>query len=470
MSVLGVLVLNLLFLLAGSGILWGARGWETWREYAKFSGVAYMSGLCAVTVLATLVPIYGGRLSGGTIVGLVAGIGAAGLVVGRLKRRPLPRSDPSPLRYDYVALALVGITGVLLALFFRVARSQPMTSWDAWAFWTTKGKAIFYFGGLDPTLFRGQLSGSSYPLLVPVLDAMNFRFMGSAGTTALGIQWWLLVVGFVAAVPALLRRVAPPRITWLFLALFVSLPQLDDRLLERTGDWPLDLFVGVAACALLAWVLTRESWLLAVFGLALAAGLLTKREGQLLAVCLVVAGIVAAGVRDRRAWIALVGVGLLAYLPGIPWRLWWTSRHLPADTPPGGLLHATLSHIGKAPEAFHLVAGQLFEYHYWLAATPVAIAAALVGLVRPDRRAATFFLVAFGLGFVGWAWQNWAYVDVNPITTDRSLNPTYRTVASLVVLAIVAAPVLLGRLLPERVVSAGTATSFDVLDGPRAAS
>jgi hypothetical protein len=63
MSVLGVLVLNLLFLLAGSGILWGVRGWTTWREWASLGGIAYMSGLAAVSVLATLIPIYGGGLS-----------------------------------------------------------------------------------------------------------------------------------------------------------------------------------------------------------------------------------------------------------------------------------------------------------------------------------------------------------------------------------------------------------------------
>jgi hypothetical protein len=188
-----------------------------------------------------------------------------------------------------------------------------------------------------------------------------------------------------------------------------------------------------------------------VYGLTLSAALVTKREGQLLAVCLVVAGVLAAGVRSRRTWLAVAGVAALASLPGIPWRIWWTSRHLESDTPPGGLLHATFKNIDKAPQAFHLVFRLLFEYQLWLAATPVALVAALLCLRQADRRPAIFFLLLFGLGFVGWAWENWTYVSPNlPISTDPAVNPTNRTVGSLVLLSIVAAPVLIGQLLAQR--------------------
>jgi hypothetical protein len=450
MSLLGVLVLNLLFLLAGSGALWAVRGWTTWREWMELSGVAYMSGLACVTVLATLVPIYGGSLSAGVILALVSGVGITGVAVGLARRRPFPVRLVLPPARDGVAIVLTALTFALLFFFFRVARLQPMTSWDAWDFWMTKAKALYYFHGIDTSILRQ--TWPSYPLLVPVLAAMNFRFMGGADTTVLGVQWWLLGVGFVGATAGLLRRVAPPRLTWLFLALFVALPQFDDRLLERTADWPLDLFFGVASCALLAWIVTRESWLLAVFCLTVSAVLLTKREGQLLVACLVVAGIVAAGVRERRAWLGIGGAAAIAYLPAIPWRIWWTSRHLSADTPRGGLLHATFASLGNAPSAFHLVAQLAFDYHLWLGVAPLALVAAIACLGQANRRAAIFFLVAFGLVFAGWAWENWAFVsDGFPITPDPALNPTNRTVASLITLSVITAPVLIGQLLAQRV-------------------
>jgi len=454
MSLIGVVGLNLLFLLAGTGILWGVRGWTSWGDYGALAGVAYVSGLCAVSVVATLVPIWGGSLSVGVIFAIVAGVGLAGLGAGIWKRRPLPARpgqwNPPGLSWALVPYALVLITGALLVAFFRVARIEPLTEWDAWGFWMTKAKAIYYFGGLDPTLFR-ELWGPSYPLLVPVLAAMNFRFMGSADTTTVGVQWWLLAVGLVWAAAGLLRRIAPAAPTWLFLALFVAVPELDRRLLERKADWPLDIFFALSACSLLAWIVSRESWLLAVYGLTLSAALVTKREGQLLAVCLVVAGLFAAGIRSRRSWLAVAGVAVLAYLPGVPWRIWWTSRHLQSDTPAGGLFQATFRNIDKAPQSFHLVVRLLFEYHLWLAATPIALVAAVVSLGPGNRRPAVFFIVLFGLVFVGWAWENWAYVSPSlPISTDPAVNPTNRTVGSLVLLSIVTAPVLIGQLLAQR--------------------
>jgi hypothetical protein len=455
MHIVGLIALNALFLVAGSGILWGVRGWKSWREYGALSGVAYMCGVASVTAIATLVPIYGGSLSGWLIVVLAVAVALTGFGVGLWKRRPRPGPSerwtlPSS-RGGVAALLLGAVTAVLLLLQLVAGRLVPLTSWDAWAFWMPKAKAIYYFGGLDPSLFR-TLWGPNYPLFVPVLAAMNFRFMDAADTTMLAVQWALLAVGFVGAVAGLLRRIAPAWPTWLFLATFAALPEFDRRLLERTADWPLDLFFGVAACALLAWIVTRESWLLAVFGTTLAATLLIKREGQLLAVVLVLAGLVAAGVRNRRTWPAVAGTAAIAYLPSIPWRMWWTSRHLQSDTPGGGFLHATFKYIDKAPAAFHLVARLLFEYHMWLATAPIALVAAVVCLTLPDRRAGTFFLVAFGVGFVGWAWENWAYSGPGglAITTDPGLNPTNRTVGSLVVLATIAAPVLIGQLVAER--------------------
>ena len=473
LAVLGVVVLNLLFLLGGSGILWGVRGWKDWREYGALGGIAYVSGLATVSALATLVPIWGGTLSGGLVVGIAAAVAFLGFGVGIARKRPLPRRVDSWALHDLTAVVPIGLAALCAALFasfFRAARTSPLTAWDAWAFWMTKAKAIYFFGGLDPAYFR-HLWGPSYPLLVPTLAAMNFRFMGSANTTALGVQWWLLAVAFVWAGAGLLRRIAPAIPTWVFLTLFVALPQLDARLLERKADWPLDIFFALSACALLRWILTRETWLLAVYGATLSATLLTKREGQLLAVCLLVAGLAAAGPRSRRSWLAVGGVAVLAYLPAIPWRIWWTSRHLPSDTPPGGLIHATFHNIGQAPAAFHLVFRLLFEYDLWLAATPVAIVSALLCLRFADRRAAMFFLVAFGLGFVGWAWENWAYVSPSlPISTNPAVNPTNRTVASLVLVSILLAPVLVGQLLAQRALTADEALRSANTTGSASAS
>jgi hypothetical protein len=165
----------------------------------------------------------------------------------------------------------------------------------------------------------------------------------------------------------------------------------------------------------------------------------------------VVAAAAALGWQHRRRWVWPVGAAVAAYAVNLPWQLWWTSRHLGArDAAPGGTLHATFAHIDKAGAAFDLVVGMLFRYDMWLGLVPVAIVAALFGLLVADRRPAVFFLTALVLGIAGWTWENWTWSQALPISSIPALNPTSRTVGSLVVLALVTAPVVIGKMLAVR--------------------
>src|SRR5439155_15147535 len=135
--------------------------------------------------------------------------------------------------------------------------------------WVPNAKAIYFFGGLGEQLFR-TLAHPSYPLLIPALQAMDFHLMGSADATTLALQYWFLLVGFVLAGWSLLRSLVGPALVWPFLALATVLPELDKRMINPQADWPLDIFFAVAALAVGRWLLTREGWLLGVYGLLLA--------------------------------------------------------------------------------------------------------------------------------------------------------------------------------------------------------
>lgn len=454
----GLLVLNGLFLVTGSGMLWGIRGWPDWGDWLATSGIAYMCGLGATTVVMTLVLVLGGGASTGEILLVMFGLGGAGAVAGGLRRRPRPRLGKvwrprTPA--DIVAVVVALGTAALLAAFYREARIQPMTDWDAWSFWVPKAKIIYFLGGIDHSVFQ-TISNPSYPLFVPALDAMGFRFMGSADTTLLAVQYWLLLVGFVVAIAGLLRTLAPQWLVWLFAMTAVVLPQVDHRLLGRLADWPLDFFFCLSALALARWMLKDERWTLAFFGVMLSAMLATKREGQLLAAVLVAGAIAATGWRRRRAWISLVAVSIVAYAVNIPWRLWWTSRQLAPDTPPGGILSAPAGAGGHAAESsfLHLlsclrfVVGLLFSFGLWHGAVPIALASCLLVVVQANRRTAVFYLVTLCLGVAGWAWVNW--VEKMVLTPSDALNPTDRALGSLVLLSVVMTPLLLSDLVDSR--------------------
>ncbi len=446
----GLAVLNALFLLAGTGVMWGIGGWIDWGDLFAMSGVAYLVGLACSTVLTTLVLVFGGGASTAEILTVTLGLAAAGVALGAVRRLPRPRAAGMrrPRKpADVLALALFTATAVLLAEFFREARIQPLTDWDGWSFWIPKAKAIYFFGGIGAPLFR-TLDAPSYPLFLPALDAMAFRFMGAPDTTLLGVQFCLLLGGFVVAIAGLLRSLVPQWLVWLFSLTIVVTPQVDHRLLTRIADLPLDMFFCLAALALIRWILTDERWALAVLGIMFAATLATKREGQLLAAVLVVGGITALGWRRRRSWLPVVGTALAAYAVNVPWRLWWMSRHLSADTPEGGILHATL-HLSRIPGSFRLVLSLVFNFDDWYAAVPIALAAALVLVTTANRQVAVYFLVGACLSIVGWAWVNWSDPTL-PLSTRDAVNPTDRAVGSVALLSLVMTPLMLARILGSR--------------------
>ena len=144
--------------------------------------------------------------------------------------------------------------------FYRVAHLQGPESFDGWAFWTAKAKAIYFFGGLDEHLFR-TLPGATYPILLPTMHAIAFRFMGSADTVSLHLQYWLLMVGFVGAVAGLLRPRLPLVLIWPFLLVMLVMPEFGARALQPQADVVLDYFFAGSTLALALWLLEREDWL-----------------------------------------------------------------------------------------------------------------------------------------------------------------------------------------------------------------
>jgi len=457
MALEGLVVLNVLFLVVGGGILWGIRGWPDWGDAAALAGVAYVLGLAATTVAMTLVLIAGGGASTAAILLVMLCLAGAGAVAGGLRQRARPglgRVWRPRTPADAAAAALALLTAALLGVYAVQASREPLTDWDGWAFWVPKAKVIYFFGGIGTHLFR-TFAAPSYPLFVPTLDAMDFRFMGAADTTTLTLQYWLLLVGFLLAAAGLLRSLAAPWLVWLSALTALVMPQLDHRLLGRLADWPLDFFFALAALALVRWLLRGERWALVAAGVALAATFATKREGQLLGAVLVLGTLVALGLRRRRAWVPLLATAAVAYLPDLVWRFWWTAHRLAADTPPGGILSSP-SGSGSGVSSFeHLLAclrfvvGLLFSYGLWSGAVPLGLAACAAVLLRPDRRAAILYLVTMAAGLAGWAWVNWA--EKMPLTPGDALNPTDRALGSLVLLTVVMTPLFLTRVLhPER--------------------
>jgi hypothetical protein len=446
-SLAGLALLNALFLLAGAAILWAVRGWRAWTELLRLAGLAYLLGVAAVCLPLVWLLTIGVGPSPALVVAFVLVYAVAGVLAGRRRPRPVVRLGDRPRE----PLALVGVLCAAVAVvwlesYFRVARASGLEAFDAWSFWVPKAQAIYHFGGLDEQLFR-DLAGPTYPILIPTLESLAFHFMGSADTNALHVQFWFLLVGFVAAVAGLLRPRVPLVLVWPFLAALVLMPEVGARAIAPQADLTLQYFFVTSALSLTLFARDREPWLLVPYGVLLAAAMSTKREGQLLAACLVLAAVLVTWRERRWAWPRIVGVAFLAFLATLPWRIWFTSHNLTGEAPstPAGALWDTLDRI---PPSLRLVLELAFDGGMWLAVLPLALAAAVLAVVLARSRSAALFLFTVGFVVVGFAWILWSIADLPIVPTDAT--PIPRAVGALTLLAGAFGPLLVWELLEER--------------------
>ena len=174
-------------------------------------GLAYMSGIASVGVLSTLMLMAGLALRSWQVLILCALLASLGLVQ---RERPEPEGRKMDRR---LALPFGGLLGGYLAVLFVQCLFQALNSWDAWAKWTMKARAIVLLGGLDTSVFANhayQPLVLDYPMLIPGLEAIDFRFMGRLDNLVIHEQFWLLLVGFLVAAYELLRDRVPQSLLW----------------------------------------------------------------------------------------------------------------------------------------------------------------------------------------------------------------------------------------------------------------
>jgi hypothetical protein len=393
-----------LLLIAANACFWSA-GWGVLRlmrgpRGAGLGGgaVAYLVGVATVGVLATLLLLAGASLSVLQVVLLCGALCALGFV--RDRRVRLRRPDLSPWWALLAVTAFLAILGV--DLFF-----QPLWSYDAWAQWTPKAKSFVLFNGLDARFFETTTPNSDYPILVPALEAIDFRFMGGFGTQVVHLQFFLLIAGYVAALLELLERRACRLFTWAVVATVVVAPSLGIQAASAVADVPLAIFFSVAG--LYAWIALVEGDrralpLLSVFA---SAALVTKNEGALFVGTLfaVLLAVHLAG-RAWRSTLLTAVAGAVSLVGLVPWRLWAGAHRLTNDYAGSSL---SLSRLGRVPTAAVRLATEAFDPTSWLALLPLVLLAGGLAWTSGRSRqgvffvALTFALINLELVIVYWA-------------------------------------------------------------------
>jgi hypothetical protein len=454
-AIFGLVALNLWLLAVGLAVLFGLRGWSDWVEVGRLLGLAYMAGVASMGITWVYQLILGIDLSIASILVGGALIAAVGLVAGlRAGRRlpPRPAARRLSVRPSLASASFAALGIVYLEAQFRAGRLAGLYEFDGWAFWVPKAKAIYYFGGLDHQFFH-DLPGQSYPPLVPALEAAAFHFMGSPDEVTLHLQFWFLLLGFVAAVVGLLAGRVPPLLLWTPVLLVLVTPQVVDHALQPQGDFLLDEFFALAVVLFALWLRgERAASSLRLATLLLAAAVLTKREGLALAACALIAALLATWREKRFAWPRLALVGLFTALAIVPWRILLAVRDLGGGGPEAGGT-GLLTNIDRAWPSFRLAVGTLFDFHVWLIVVPVLLLATVVAIVSRDRQLAVYAVALTALCVAAFTWSTWAFPSL-PITQNPALNPIVRFSGALVIAAGGLIPLLLSQ-------------TRETLDGPR---
>lgn len=434
----GLLALNLLYGLTGALLVWALRGYRTWWEALRLAGLAYLLGVACLGVAWTLLLVAGIPFGWGAILGTMILLGGAAVATGIRLGRPVPGvTAPATLTaVSLVAAAGVALTGVLLEALFRAARLQPLSSWDGWAFWVPKGKALFYWGELDAGLLA-TIPGPSYPPVQPLLEAAAFHASGGPDVVTLHVQFWLVAVGLAAAAAGLLAERVPPWLLWPSLLLALAAPRFTTALLVPQADVLLGTLIAIAALLLARWLQEGEPWLLVAATPLLACATVTKREGLLLAGCVYAAALVAALPERARSWRWLLASAGGVAAAALPWRVWYEGQGLEGELPGLGL-----PSVGRAIDALRLSFDVLLDESRWSLLPVVAIASVVLALGWGSRRLGVYVGLTLLFVVLGGAWVTVAFTEI-PVTAEESLNPVVRYTGTAILAAACLVPLAL---------------------------
>jgi hypothetical protein len=422
----GLLGANLLILVVGLGALPLLGVARSWRELVSRCGLAYLCGLVIVGVVAAHLALL--HVSLGWIGLGVSAVAALAAMFWRLRGT----AGPARPRLGWVDIAGGAAFLALVVEYARAFRVAPLNRYDAWAIWALKGHALYAFGWADPTVFAGtsyRFANLDYPLLLPSLEAIDFRSMSAFDTRLLHVQFLLFLVAAVLALVALLRDVVPPLVLWSSVLALALAPAVFDQLLTAYADVPLALVFGVGVAAIGRWTRTNERWALALATLCFGGALMTKNEGSLVVLAVFLGLLVVA----RRRWRVLAAAAAIDVALVLPWRIYVAVHHL-HDINYSFLNSFDYGHIhgraGVGPIAFRTLGDQMVDPGQWGLLVPIAAAIVAVALVTGPRGLPLFAVI---WTLVSWLGFSWIYV-ISHYEYSYYLDSTKeRVVASIVV-------------------------------------
>jgi hypothetical protein len=435
--IVALVLANVAMLVLGCGLLPFLRLAGSRRELLTRAPLGYAVGLAATGILAAELAVFHVEL-GRILLPLLA---LVVLVLGLLRVARSGGPLHRPRLRDAVPLAILACTLLLAVPAARLYAVKPLSESDGWWIWGLRARALYEFGHpVAPVFTSAPYAALQHPLLLPGLEAVDFRFMGAFDGTTVHLQLLALAIGFVGGGWVLLRRSTRPLLLAATLLALVCAPTFFHQLETNYADVPLAMFTALGVAALATWLRTGAEGMLPAAALFLAAAALTKNEGETFTLMAFVAAFLVSRRAQRRPLLLAAGAVLLADLP---WRIWLQVNHVKiAEYSLANLFDPRYlaDHDDRVGASAHELWYQLWTVGSWSYLVRVTLAALAAAFVLRRFRPALFGLGWLLLSFAGLLAIYW--ISTNTLESNLS-NSSDRTIDSLVLTGALLVPVLL---------------------------
>jgi hypothetical protein len=436
--VTAVVIANFLILILGCGLLPLLRLAGSRRELVTRALLGYAVGLAATGILAADLAVV--HVPVGRVVLAVVAVVALGLALWRLPGGGVPAR---PRASEVLPVVVLAATLFALVPLARLLAVKPLDDRDGWEIWGLRARALYEFGHPVAPVFTDPLYAAlQHPLLLPGLEALDFRFMGTFDGTAVHVQLLGFAVALAGGGWTLLRRTTRPLLLAATLLALVAAPSFLNQIQTNYADIPLATFVALGVAALATWLRTGEAGMLPAAALFLAAAALTKNEGECFALTAFVAALVVARSGRRRSLLVAAGAVVLADLP---WRLWLQINHVKiAEYSISNLFNPwyLTRHADRVWPNIHELWFQISVTRSWSYLVALGLVALAGAALLSRYRLALFGTLWLLLSFAALVAIYW--ISTNPVE-NHLFNSSDRTIDSLVITAGLLAPVLLFR-------------------------
>jgi len=444
--VIGLLLANALYFAIGAGLLPLLRIAPDRASLVERLPLAYPVGVAATGIVAAHLALIDVPLG---LVELVV-IAAVALFFGLRRVREANTSNrlllAEPPWSRVVGAVALAVSLVLLAHAWATYEIRPLLEWDGWAIWGTRSRALYEFGGATGPVFTSDVYlPLQHPLLLPSLDAIDFRAMGTYDPTLVHVQLALLAFGFLLGFVSLLRDRVPFGLVGASALAVLSAEPVLKQLSTGLADVPLAFFVALGLLGVGRWLSSGERWALVAGTLFLGAATLTKSEGLFFAIAALLA--LAPFTWSRRRELGVAAAAVIAIV--LPWRLFVSLRDLPLveyrfrDAVSPAYLSDHSDRVGPAVRG---LGGELLSGDWGLLVPLFCVAVVAAVLARRDALAG-FAVLWTAFSFCGLVLVYW----ISTIPVDLALVWSgNRTIVTVVVGAAALAPLLAGAAWSSR--------------------